>query len=158
MEARHDGPGGHYQELQALDAVSGKLLWSQRWEHEEAGGFGIDPTGKLVVVGPRDQGGQKPTLREALTGKVMRTLDHWPGSPAPDGKTFIQKLPEHPGISLRNGDHRIFLSLDIDQTIDTSPLFIPDGKHVAWGNADGSVMVADLDEIQARLAQAGLSW
>jgi len=36
--------------------------------------------------------------------------------------------------------------------------FSPDGKRVAWGNADGSVMVADLDVIRSRLARVGLSW
>ncbi len=158
VEDWHDGPGGHFQELQALDAVSGKALWSQRWEHEETGPLLIDPRGELVVVGPRDQVRQKPAVRKAMTGKVVRWLDAWPGSPGPDGKSFVDSIAHPPGVSLHNFDNRILLSLGIDQRTSSNPLFSTDGKHVAWGNADGNVMIADLDEIESRLVQAGPSW
>jgi hypothetical protein len=63
------------------------------------------------------------------------------------------------GISLRDREERLVLNLSIDQrsTYSSWP-FSPDGKRVAWGNTDGSVMVADLDEIQSRLGRVGLSW
>jgi eukaryotic-like serine/threonine-protein kinase len=158
IEDWRDGPGGRYQQLQALDAVSGKVLWSQRFENEDAGALLVDPTGELVTIGPRENGRQRPTLREALTGNVVLSFARRPGSPAPGGKSFICQVPEQPGVSVQNGDGRILLALGIDQRIASTPIFSTDGKRVAWGNANGSVMVADLDEIQSRLAQAGLSW
>ncbi len=158
VEDWHDGPGGRYQELQALDAGTGSVLWSKRWDHEVAGGLAIDPTGALVAIGERDNGGQKPTLREASTGRVVRSFGDWPGSPGPGGKSFVRELPDRPGVSLQNSDNRILLGLGIDQRMASSAIFSADGKRVAWGNSDGTVMVADLDEIRSRLAQAGLSW
>ena len=40
------------------------------------------------------------------------------------------------------------------------PQFSPDlaGRHVAWGNQDGSVSVADLEELRRRLNAFGLGW
>jgi hypothetical protein len=61
----HDRPDSRYEELQALDGLTGKVLWSQRWEHKEAGGLEIDPTGRLVALGPRYEPSQKATLCDA---------------------------------------------------------------------------------------------
>jgi hypothetical protein len=36
--------------------------------------------------------------------------------------------------------------------------FGPDGRHVAWGNVDGTVTVCDLEEVQKRLTEIGLGW
>ena len=122
------------------------------------GWLAIDPTGELVFVGSRDLGRQKPTLRNVSTGEVVRSFDESSGNPGPGGKLFIGDAPGQQGVSLRNDGNRDLLALGIDQRIASNALFCTDGKHVAWGNADGSVMVADLDEIRSRLAQVGLSW
>jgi hypothetical protein len=36
--------------------------------------------------------------------------------------------------------------------------FSPDGKLLAWGNADGTVSVCDLGEANRRLREVGLAW
>lgn len=46
-----------------------------------------------------------------------------------------------------------YLTFRLGQThVNLDPAFTPDGKHFFWGNQDGSVMVADLDEIERRTA------
>jgi WD40 repeat protein len=37
-------------------------------------------------------------------------------------------------------------------------LFSPAGSHAAWGNPDGSVSLCDIEQVRARLSQAGLGW
>lgn len=39
-----------------------------------------------------------------------------------------------------------------------SPRFDRDGRVFAWGNLDGTVLVCDLERVNARLSQAGLGW
>src|SRR5262249_18327058 len=36
--------------------------------------------------------------------------------------------------------------------------FGPDGRHVAWGDADHAVVVCDLVELQRGMAEFGLGW
>ena len=47
--------------------------------------------------------------------------------------------------------------MDMAATSGTSA-FNPAGTHLAWGNADGTVTVGDIGEIQRRLAAVGLGW
>jgi len=158
----HDGPDDRFRAILALDGLSGKELWCIRY-----GGHDNEPrrtllgwTGDHVVV--ETEAGRTDTLslREVKTGNEVGSLDHWPGSPSPDGSCFIEMTAPNHGISVHGDRDRLLLNLGIDQRVG-SPLaktFSPDGKRVAWGNADGSVTVADLDEIQLRLARVGLSW
>ena len=37
-------------------------------------------------------------------------------------------------------------------------VFNEDGTLLAWGNADGTVQVADLNEVRRRLQELGLPW
>jgi len=159
----HDGPDDRYRALLALDGFTGKILWSIRYggHDNEARRILLDWTGDHVVVEKAEAGrSDRLSLREVKTGNQVGSLDHWPGSPSPDGTRFVQSSSPYQGISLRGDDDHLLLNLGIDQSVSSgyAKTFSPDGKRVAWGNADGSVMVADLDEIQSRLALVGLSW
>jgi hypothetical protein len=101
------------------------------------------------------------SLRDVTTGMQVRSLDHWPGQPNGDWKCFLGRNLQDQGVPLHGADDRLLVNLGIDQRVvgfSRNLPFSPDGKRAVWGNPDGSVMVADLEEIQARLGRVGLSW
>jgi len=38
------------------------------------------------------------------------------------------------------------------------PEFSPDGRFIAWGTTDGTVLVAEMAEVFQRLEKLGLGW
>jgi WD40 repeat protein len=162
VDGSHDAHDDQYSTAKAVDGTTGQEVWSIRsGSHDKHNGtLAIDGTGERVIVGIEGGEDGRLSLREVSTGKELRSLDHWPGSPSPDGKYFVQRAPEYQGISLHGEDDRRLLILGIDQRMgsNSAKTFRSDGKRVAWGNTDGSVMVADLDEVRARLAQVELNW
>ncbi len=159
----HDGPDDRFRAILALDGLGGKELWSIRYggHDNEPRRAVLDWTGDHFVVMKTEAGRtDRLSLREVKTGNEVGSLDHWPGSPSPDGTCFVEIAPSYNGISLRGYDDYLLLNLGIDQRAASgnAKTFSADGKRIAWGNADGSVMVAELDEIQPRLAKVGLGW
>jgi eukaryotic-like serine/threonine-protein kinase len=157
----YDGPDDPYHGLQAIDGVSGKELWAVRWEGAADGsGLAIDHSEEHLLVGFLDKQRKKPALLDVSTGKELRSMEAWPGSPGPDWKYLIRESPDRQGVALCDGDGCLLANLGIDRS-KSSELAAPfnsDGKRIAWGNLDGSVMVAELEEIQSGLARAGLNW
>jgi WD40 repeat protein len=158
----HDGPDGRYRAIQALDGMTGEELWSMLCgtfdeQHEN---LVIQRAGENVVASSWDGSTERVILLSCSTGKKLRLLDHRPGSPSPDWKYFVREVPERHGVSLHDGDERQLLTLGIDWILGDWSVrpFSSDGKRLAWGNADGGVMIADLEEIGARLGRVGLSW
>ncbi len=80
-------------------------------------------------------------------------------APGPDWRYFVRVDVDNQAIALEAG-HRTLLNLGLGQRISSGKAasFSPDGERVAWGNTEGSVMIADLHEMQSRLAKVGLSW
>jgi hypothetical protein len=156
----HDGPDDRFRAIAALDGLSGRELWSCRYEggDDETRWSLIACTEDHVVI--RLGGVQSGTLslRSVINGNRVRSLDHWPGEPDHDWKRFLGRFVQSQGVSLHGADNRLLVNLGIDQRVVGTSKFSPDGKCAVWGNPDGSVMVADLEEIQARLGRVGLSW
>jgi hypothetical protein len=50
------------------------------------------------------------------------------------------------------------VTLGIDVVASNFVQFDPRGTQLAWGNADGTVTVCNLEEIRDRLSRAGLQW
>jgi hypothetical protein len=61
------------------------------------------------------------------------------------------------GFSLheQGGRHLVDLGIDSQTAVST---FDADGRTFAWGTTEGTVYVADLNEVQSRLAKVGLGW
>jgi hypothetical protein len=158
INERLDGPKGSYQELKSLDVANNRVLWSQRWESEVSTPLEVVTLGKFFSFGPRGGGKEESTLGDTLNGKVRKSFGAFPGRPGPDAAWFVRRSASDVGLSLHNADDQTVLELGIDQQIPTLPVISADGIRVAWGNPDGSVMVADLEMIRARLSDEQLSW
>jgi hypothetical protein len=63
------------------------------------------------------------------------------------------------GLTLhRRGEQRPLVTLAPYDLLSGGQLFNVAGTHIAWGNADGTVTVCDIQEIRRRLAAVGLGW
>ena len=59
----------------------------------------------------------------------------------------------------RQEESKPLVTLGLDLSITTpQPQFSPDGTRIAWGNADGSVCLCDIEEVHRRLSDVGLGW
>jgi hypothetical protein len=87
-------------------------------------------------------------------------IDPLPDTLGPDAELWGRALPDPRGLRLfRRGDATPFVTLGIDATFSSVVFpFSRDGRFLAWGNADGSVTVCNLEEVQRRLKEVGLGW
>jgi WD40 repeat protein len=158
----HDGPDGRYRGIKALDWMTGGELWSMRYgtldeQHES---LVIEGAGDLATVRSWDGSKTRVSLLDITTGKELCRLDRPQGVHSPDWRYAVRAASGWQGISLHDRDDRLLVTLGIDRKMASAIIrpFSSDGRRLAWGNADGSVMVADLEEIRARLGRVGLSW
>jgi hypothetical protein len=61
-------------------------------------------------------------------------------------------------LLFRRGRTEPLIALGIDSSDFRFPQFNLAGTHLAWGNADGTVTVCNLPEINRRLSEVGLGW
>jgi WD40 repeat protein len=77
---------------------------------------------------------------------------------APSGRWLAAETSTGLGVTVFEGDNpERHLVLGWDNRA-SWPHFSPDGKLLAWGTADGTVLVCDLDETTQRLNRLGLGW
>jgi WD40 repeat protein len=146
------GPELH---LKVFDGATGRELWSTP---SASTGFAMDPLGRVLFLP-----GEKK-LVAAATGKGLALWEAPPGEGpshalSPDGELGVTQAPHHGGIVLnRRADGATVLVLGMDGAGAVSPVFSEDGRWLAWGGHGGSVLLADLPEVQRRLARADLGW
>jgi serine/threonine protein kinase/WD40 repeat protein len=153
------GPHFEGRAVNAYDGLTGTRLWSRpsdvKWENSY---LRLDPTGRIVAIETSER---TTTLLDARTEKHIATL--------PAGYLYIEFGPEAKlrvvtnsgppwGILLYRLDEREPLIV-LGVNVPCSGLkFDVDGRHLAWGNRDGTVTLADLEEVQRRLAEFKLEW
>jgi serine/threonine protein kinase/WD40 repeat protein len=157
------GPKGEERWVKVFTTATGKEVWAEKVERCEAAALAIDPEGKILAF----QHGLDATsgiLAEVATGKHIHRLAPLPYALSPRAK-YTATMEENPvnksgAIALRYGkDHARLLDLGIDVPVSYGRAeFDGDGNRVAWGNVDGTVSVADLKEVQKRLAELRLGW
>jgi serine/threonine protein kinase/WD40 repeat protein len=147
----------------AYDGLTGKRLWNLK-EEPWTGGGGyqyLDPTGKLLAFSFPGQGTR--TLVEMPTG-VARGSHPLMVAFSPKADWWLNNSPgdsseQSFGYRLhRRGEEDAVVTLGTDNLNAGGQRFTPTGTHVLWGNADGTVTVCDIPEIQRRLAAVGLGW
>ena len=107
----------------------------------------------------------RATLVEMPSGRVLGTMKGFPDTLSTGAERLIVKADAGPGgycesFALVDGrDGRALALLGIDTKISSllNP-FSHDGRHVAWGSADGSVFVCDLPAAQSRLSSLQMGW
>ena len=63
------------------------------------------------------------------------------------------------GIHLKGSQGEVLVRLGIDHvTTSIQAHFSKDGKYFTWGSSDSTVFLADVAEVQKRLAEFHLGW
>ncbi len=146
--------------INAYDGLTGNLLWSAAQEGKGWGRLMPDPSGKVLVL-RRESKLPVFDLVEMPSGKLLDTWSFYVGFIGPAARLYgFQQFEPPYGLRLyRPGNTNPLVTLGLDvQTSSRDAKFNVAGSHVAWGNADGTVLVCDLVEVQKRLAGIGLGW
>jgi serine/threonine protein kinase/WD40 repeat protein len=148
-----EGKGGHRALTQVFSGFTANKLLSVPGD----AGYLLDPTGKILALAA---GGVKFGLLEMPSGKLLETWDAPHLSCLSPGARFWGGIPDAIyGCMLgRGGDKHPLVTLGIDFQVPSDTQFSDDGRLLAWGNADGTVMVCDHQEVQRHLAEVGLGW
>jgi WD40 repeat protein len=160
---REDGKGVR-RSLKAIDAATGAEWWSRTLARTVPSGVqSVDPTGRILYaqLGDPSEAGTLLDLRSGVTLETVSPAQHGLG---PGARLVVTPRPAEPsdtqpGYALwRRGEGSPLVILGIDGGYSCWPQFSRDGRLLAWGNAEGTVTVAQLDRVQERLASVGLGW
>jgi hypothetical protein len=157
------GPSGETARINVYDGVTGKEIWASEPETRMHGGdrplIVFDPKGRYLMIGRYGKSSGQTTSVEMPSGKLLRQAEYGPVWRA----AWSLDMPYR--TEARSGALGLFRPEDKDPVllfgIDTPTMgqrFFATGTRYAWGNADGTVHVADIPEVQRRLARIGLGW
>jgi serine/threonine protein kinase/WD40 repeat protein len=123
----------------------------------------LDPGGKLLLAG-RSVRGPVGDVYELPGGKLAGTWDNpaiqciSPGGRMGAGQPAVENIP-HTMTLWRRDSREALVNVPNEVGItSTVNAFSADGRLLAWGNADGTVCVCTLRELQQRLSAQGLGW
>ncbi len=151
--------------VNAYEGATGKKLWSIPTSRspDVSAELSIDPSGSCVSFRAGKKG--TPTLVDATSGRFLRILDSLPQCLGPEAKFWVSRTegplrPAQGFFGIEEGrDHSLFkVEFDTFQPCILSPKVSLDGRYLGWGNADGSVIVCDLKEVNRRLSEVKLGW
>jgi hypothetical protein len=156
------GSAGKTRTVNAYDS-RGKSVWvtasnlavnRPAWIH-------FDPTSSVFTLVLAE--GPRVNLLEMPSRAIVAVFEQNPYCLGPGGIRWMgppDSSEQPPGISLfeRGYDKRLVRILLSGSPIGIHAEFSLDGRHVAWGNPDGTVTLCDLVELQRRLAEVGLGW
>jgi WD40 repeat protein len=156
------GPEGGARSVNAYDASTGLRLWSfaSRKSLGVGAWIGFDPTGKVLSV--KEYG--NTILLEMPKGTTLGVLDQAPRSHGPGARRWLEVADDLAGQSALYTVHEQGRKPPLRQVVINSTTlsvvtqFSPDGRHLIWGNSEGSVSVCDLDEVKHRLDKVDLGW
>jgi WD40 repeat protein len=117
----------------------------------------FDSSGKLVALGPGPEGHE--VLLELPSGRFLGPISDRVRGVGP-GAQLLDQIDTHFNLQLcdRAGNRLIDV---LDESVHFAHVpFSPDheGRYLMWGKSSGSLNVADLVDVQSRLAKVGLGW
>ncbi len=153
------GPDPHHTDV-LFDALSGEKLWDLPLQSTlRFGALGVDSAGKLLAVIDHDDKAYRTMLVEIPTGKLLCTPEAPSTALGPDGALVLRVPDSGSGFSLfREGEKAPVVTLGTESPTSSPPVFDAFGSHTAWGNADGTVTVCDIQEVRRGLTRMGWGW
>ncbi len=150
-------PEKRIQGVKVYDHV-GRVVWEKQDARLASDKF--DTSGRIIALhDPSREHGV--TLVDVPAGKVFGQFCGHCGDIGPKASyRAARHTPPVFGVDLYRGLERtplITLGLDVQPSSVVNE-FSSDGTCLAWGNADGTVTVADLHEIERQLVAAGIGW
>ena len=147
------GPLGIRRSVRAYDVGSGQLLWERSSQRDK---------GELSLVWDSAGHWFGYTAGLASTLELLRLPAGEGAGVAPEGCNGISPSGDRYAFASAYGSvgcqlfdrrglpHGVKLGADWQGI--GPPVFSPDGRHLAWGTMEGPVLVADLGEVERRLA------
>lgn len=158
----HGGRAGADRFIMVFDGLTGAELWRLPSQYKPLSrSLEFDPTERHLAVSGVSLDDIRGLILEASTGKA---LEEWPRSPSCFNTStgYWCTHPPRPalGCSLyRMSDKKLLVTLGIDvPDVGYRTSFNRAGTHVAWGNRDGTIFVADIPTVQRKLAAVALGW
>jgi serine/threonine protein kinase/WD40 repeat protein len=162
-QGMHDGGKGKGCFVHVFEGLSGRELWSRQARLDNAGGrLILDPLGKMLAHPTHDsKRKEQVSLVRATTGEYQESYVTLPIALDPGSRYWVAPgtVAEN-GCSLgRLGEQEPFIRLGLGQPVVAEEAqFNQTGTHLAWGNADGTVTVCDLEKVRRRLDELELGW
>jgi WD40 repeat protein len=92
-------------------------------------------------------------------GKVWRTFPQQVNALSPDGRWLSKPADRGQGVTVFSADNPAKqLTIGLDYAGAAWPRFSPNGRLLAFGTPEGTVLVCDLEETIARMQKLGLGW
>jgi hypothetical protein len=147
------GSAGRDRSLTAFDGLTGKELWSRASNTtSQSPTLLTDPLGR--ILGLYSPEADSMILLDLPSGRQLGTLAGCPGALSSGARFWIHASDESPPgfelVSRHDGKPVVTLGINSLST-DCLKRFDAQGNYLAWGTADGQVIVAELGEIQRQL-------
>jgi serine/threonine protein kinase/WD40 repeat protein len=160
------GPDVSHRRVVVFDPLTGKVLFETTpLTRARYSAIGLDPTGRVLRLDEVGDGREsRSTLLEMPSGRRLRSLERGWSALGPDASLWAALgEPVHGNVRYgfilhdREGRHLVDLGID-SQTPASGHGFDTDGHTFAWSSTEGTVYLANLNEVQRRLAAVGLDW
>ena len=159
-----EGSGNKNRSIKLFEAQTGKVRWSRAVKnHEAMSMLCVDSTGEML--GYADQETGTMVLLEMPGGKHVDLLQVQPEALGPRARSWARShIPDKSGPALGmvfnpRGHNGPVVRLGIDHDVSSvKTLFSSDGRYLAWGDPDGSVLVCNIPEVQRRFTEVKLGW
>jgi len=119
----------------------------------------FDASGQLLLCS--DGNGKGFNIFRIASGRLARHFDEPAHCISRGGEWLADVASERaiPGIRIWRQDspkRAVVLGAGLRGT--SKAKFSPDGRRIAWGTSDGTVLVAEMADVFQRLKQLGLGW
>jgi serine/threonine protein kinase/WD40 repeat protein len=156
--------GEPVRRLHLYEGKSGRFLHALPLRFEAATGAEFDPTGKIVAA-QLNPGPRVFSLFELPAATLLGQIDDYVHCLGPGARLWLnyhdasQDQPIEQVLYDRAGGRPILRVVrDVSARGANCHRFSPDGRYVITGNADGTVTVCDLVEVNRRLSKLRLGW
>ncbi len=158
LSGRHESRDGLIRTISAFETITGRALWASVLP-QTGPTIPVRIDSRNEVAAYLASNAVSARVLDVLTGTVRPALPHFPGGLGPAARIYANAEALR-GLALFDPDHvQPMVTLAMDFVLSAGfAKFDRAGRLLACGNADGTVLVFHLDEINQSLATVGLQW